>query len=39
MVSLHPRPLEAAQEWMAFYNQFWSDGLDRLQATLEEKEQ
>jgi len=38
MVSLVPRPLEAAQEWMAFYNQFWDDGLDRLQATLENKE-
>jgi DNA-binding transcriptional ArsR family regulator len=36
MVSLIPRPLEAAQEWMAFYNKFWSDGLDRLQATLEQ---
>jgi DNA-binding transcriptional ArsR family regulator len=35
MVSLNPRPLEAAQDWLAFYNQFWSDGLDRLQATLE----
>src|ERR1700722_20884922 len=39
MVSLVPRPLEAAQEWMAFYNQFWSDGLDRLQATLEEEKE
>ena len=39
MVSLNPRPLEAAQDWMAFYNQYWSDGLDRLQATLENKEQ
>lgn len=36
MVSLNPQPLEAAQDWLAFYNQFWSDGLDRLQATLEE---
>jgi DNA-binding transcriptional ArsR family regulator len=35
MVSLQPRPLEAAQDWLAFYNQFWSDGLDRLQAHLE----
>jgi DNA-binding transcriptional ArsR family regulator len=39
IVSLHPRPLEAANDWLAFYNQYWSDGLDRLQATLEEKEQ
>jgi DNA-binding transcriptional ArsR family regulator len=36
IVSLNPQPLEAAQDWLAFYNQFWSDGLDRLQATLEE---
>ena len=35
MVSLNPHPLEAAQDWLAFYNQYWSDGLDRLQATLE----
>jgi len=32
MVSLQPRPLEAAQDWLAFYNQFWSNSLDRLQA-------
>ena len=35
MVSLNPRPLEAAQDWLTFYNQYWSDGLDRLQAVLE----
>jgi len=35
IVSLNPRPLEAADQWLAFYNQFWSDGLDRLQAALE----
>ena len=35
MVSLNPHPLEAAQDWLAFYNQFWSEGLDRLQQTLE----
>jgi DNA-binding transcriptional ArsR family regulator len=35
IVSLNPHPLEAVQSWLAFYNQFWSDGLDRLQATLE----
>ena len=39
MVSLNPRPLEAAQDWMAFYNQYWSDGLDRLQAILEEEKE
>jgi DNA-binding transcriptional ArsR family regulator len=35
MVSLNPRSLEAAQDWLTFYNQYWSDGLDRLQAALE----
>jgi DNA-binding transcriptional ArsR family regulator len=35
IVSLQPRPLEAAQDWLAFYNNFWSEGLDRLQAHLE----
>jgi len=39
MVSLNPHPLETAQDWLAFYNQFWDDGLDRLQAILEKKEQ
>ena len=39
MVSLNPHPLEAAQDWLAFYNQYWDDGLGRLQATLEKKEQ
>lgn len=38
IVSLHPRPLEAANEWLAFFNLYWSDGLDRLQATFEKKE-
>lgn len=35
MVSLQPRALEAAQDWLAFYHQFWSDNLDRLQAHFE----
>jgi len=39
IVSLNPYPLEAAQDWLAFYNQFWSDGLDRLQAVLEQPTQ
>lgn len=39
MVSLQARPLEAAQDWLAFYNQFWSDGLDRLQAHLESEQE
>jgi DNA-binding transcriptional ArsR family regulator len=35
MVMLNARPLEAAQEWMAYYERFWSERVDRMQATLE----
>jgi DNA-binding transcriptional ArsR family regulator len=35
MVRLNPKPLAAAQSWLAFYEQFWSDNLDALQAHLE----
>lgn len=35
MVRLNPKPLEAAQDWLAFYEQFWSNNLDRLQDLLE----
>ncbi|HWB32458.1 MAG TPA: metalloregulator ArsR/SmtB family transcription factor [Acidobacteriaceae bacterium] len=34
-VRLNPRPLAAAQDWLAFYRQFWSANLDRLQELLE----
>ena len=37
LVSLNAHPLEAAQEWLAFYQQFWSDKLDKLQAQLEQE--
>jgi DNA-binding transcriptional ArsR family regulator len=37
IVSLNPRPLEAAQDWLAFYQQFWSDGLDLLQTHFEKE--
>ena len=37
IVSLNPHPLETAQDWLAFYQQFWSDRLDRLQTTLEKE--
>ena len=36
-VSLNPRSLEGAQEWLAYYNRFWSEGLDRLQAVMEKE--
>ena len=35
MVRLNPKPLEAAQDWLAFYEQFWKSNLDRLQELLE----
>jgi DNA-binding transcriptional ArsR family regulator len=35
MVRLNPKPLEAAQSWLAFYEQFWKTKLDRLQELLE----
>ena len=35
MVRLNPKPLQAAQDWIAFYEQFWSSNLDRLQDLLE----
>jgi len=35
MVRLNARPLHAAQEWLNFYEQFWSTNLDRLQNLLE----
>jgi DNA-binding transcriptional ArsR family regulator len=35
MVRLNPKPLHAAQAWLAFYEAFWSSSLDRLQRHLE----
>jgi len=35
MVRLNPKPLQAAQDWLAFYETFWRANLDRLQAHLE----
>ncbi|HEY4382483.1 MAG TPA: metalloregulator ArsR/SmtB family transcription factor [Acidobacteriaceae bacterium] len=37
MVRLNPKPLAAAQNWLAFYEKFWSDQLDSLQAHLEKE--
>ena len=37
MLTLNPQTFEAAQQWLAFYQQFWSDGLDRLQTYLEKE--
>jgi DNA-binding transcriptional ArsR family regulator len=35
MVRLNPKPLQAAQTWIAFYERFWETNLDRLQDLLE----
>jgi DNA-binding transcriptional ArsR family regulator len=35
LVSLTPQALEAAQDWLAFYQNFWNSSLDRLQTQLE----
>jgi DNA-binding transcriptional ArsR family regulator len=35
MVRLNPQPLQDAQHWLAFYEQFWSANLGRLQNLLE----
>ncbi len=35
MVRLNPKPLHAAQNWIAYYEQFWKTNLDRLQDFLE----
>ena len=37
MVRLNPKPLAAAQDWLAFYEKFWSEQLDALQAHLEKE--
>jgi DNA-binding transcriptional ArsR family regulator len=35
---LQPGPMEAAMLWLARYERFWSEGLDRLAAFVEEEE-
>jgi DNA-binding transcriptional ArsR family regulator len=35
MVRLNAGPLQTAQEWINFYEQFWNHNLDRLQRLLE----
>ncbi len=38
IVRLKPQRLRSAQEWLAFYETFWSDRLDSLQTYLEQGE-
>lgn len=35
MVRLNPKSLRAAQDWLAFYETFWTERLDRMQMLLE----
>ena len=35
MVRLNAQRLRAAQDWLAYYEAFWSSGLDRLQEHIE----
>ena len=35
IVRLQAERLQAASDWLAFYKNFWSSGLDRLQTQLE----
>jgi DNA-binding transcriptional ArsR family regulator len=34
--SLAPKPLKQASEWLEFYEKFWDESLDRLQAMFED---
>ncbi len=34
----NPKPLEAVQRWVQFYDKFWDDSLDRLGNYLDAKE-
>ena len=36
LCSLRSEPLREANEWLSFYEKFWSDNLDRLAAVIEE---
>jgi len=38
IVRLKPQSLRAAQDWLAFYETFWTARLDALQAHLEQAE-
>lgn len=38
IVRLKPHTLQAAQDWLAFYETFWTDRLDSLQTHLEQAE-
>ena len=37
IVSLNAKSLKTAEQWISYYQQFWSSRLDALQVLLEEK--
>jgi len=39
IVRLNPKSLRAAQDWLAFYETFWTERLDALQSHLERPEE
>ena len=38
MIKLNPKNLKTADQWLRFYEQFWSSRMDALKTLLEEKE-
>ncbi len=38
MIRLNPKNLKTADQWLRFYEQFWSVRMDALKTLLEEKE-
>ena len=38
MIRLNPKNLKTADQWLRFYEQFWSTRMDALRTLLEEKE-
>lgn len=36
IVWINPEPIRQAEEWLAFYEDFWNQRLDAMQAVLEE---
>lgn len=38
MIKLNPKNLKTADQWLRFYEQFWSSRIDALKTLLEERE-
>jgi DNA-binding transcriptional ArsR family regulator len=36
---INPQPMKQASQWLAFYEQFWTESLDALERFLEEPEE